>query len=475
MRLQRLFSDLGSMVRIASWQYNRSTAFTACLPRGISGSLSFAEVDEYSSLFATYLTEILGLRKGERVAIQLPNSLAWPVCAFGVLRAGLILTTVNPHVSDKHLHDNLRESGARVLITSDIFLERLERAVSHTAVRTLISANVADFFPMWAKMLVQGDLKLRGWLRKGTASSVHLIDAIEKAFMLGRWIDGAENAAPLTREVAIFQHTNGTVQAPRMAMLTHANLAANVAQIVKSLDSKISLGREVVLSPLPFHNPFAFSSNLLAFWWLGARQVLVPYPRPYGNLRKAFERNHITWLVGASPFFRNIVQESWFLDSPPQRLKAGLAVGMALDSAVADNFSILTGAPLFGGYGLAETGSLVSLNAIESRGANDIHAGFPLVDTEIVSMDVSGRVLAPGTEGEIAIRGPQVMLGYWNAPDETARTMANGWLRTGDWGIVGEDGAVHILGRILKSDRHIVEEKAKDAILKAPSAVHLHV
>jgi long-chain acyl-CoA synthetase len=154
MRLQRLFSDLGSMVRIASWQYNRSTAFTACLPRGISGSLSFAEVDEYSSLFATYLTEILGLRKGERVAIQLPNSLAWPVCAFGVLRAGLILTTVNPHVSDKHLHDNLRESGARVLITSDIFLERLERAVSHTAVRTLISANVADFFPMWAKMLV---------------------------------------------------------------------------------------------------------------------------------------------------------------------------------------------------------------------------------------------------------------------------------------------------------------------------------
>jgi long-chain acyl-CoA synthetase len=470
MRLQRLFSDLGSMVRIASWQYNRGVAFTACLPRGISGSLTFSEVDEYSALFALYLTEVLGLRKGERVALQLPNCLAWPVCAFGVLRAGLILTSLNPHISDKHLHECLRESGARLLITGDIFVERLERAVSHTAVRTVVTANVADFFPVWAKLLVQGDLRMKGWLRKRQGTCVRLVDVLEKAFELGRWFDGAENFSPLTHDVAAFLQTNGTSGRPRVVMLTHSNLAANVAQVVRSLDERVVHGREVVFTPLPFHNSFAFTTNLLAFWWLGAHQILVPYPRPYSNLRKAFERNNITWLVGANPFFRNLVREPWFIESPPRRLKGSLAVGMPLDRDLVDDFSFLTGAPLWGGYGMAEAGALVSMNALDIRGAEELHAGFPLLDTEVVVLDSRGRVLPPGGQGEIAVRGPQVMLGYWNEPDETARALAGGWLRTGDWGMLGEDGAVIVIERMSRRDHvssapsHEVSEPLKESM-----------
>ncbi len=446
MRVQRLFPEIGSLVRLASYQHAEKPAFVTYLPNGGSGSLSFSEVDEYSAAFAAYLTKSIGLRKGDRVAIQLPNCLSYAVCALGVLRSGFVLVNINPILSERHVIEALRDSGARVLVASSFHAEKLERVLGLTAVRSLISASIADFFPIWSRSLIEFAIRLRSKKKPRDNRIICLENALELGLHQTPWTVGIETT-PTPYDVAMFQYTGGTTGTSKAAMLTHANIAVSVSQIVSNLQHRVDSHRDTILTTIPLSNSFSFIMNFLSFFWMGTKNILVPFSRPLTNLRRIMEDQKITWMVGAPNFYRSLLGESWFIKNPPLSLKAALAFGMALQREIAEEFVYITGAPLVEGYGLAEACSVVTLNSLRGESVFPNSVGLPLGNTEMGLVDSKGCSIAVGNIGELVIRGAQIMIGYWNRPDATARALRGGWLYTGDEAQYLEDGSYRLLGR----------------------------
>jgi long-chain acyl-CoA synthetase len=465
MRAERLFPEIASLVRLASYQHAEREAFVTFLPSGAQGQVSFLEVDEYSAAFSAYLLRSLGLRKGDRVAIHLPNCLAYPICALGVLRAGLVLVNVNPLFSERQLVEVLRDSGARVLVAPDFHAQKLERVLGLTAVRALVTASVAEFFPFWSRALVGIGFRFRGSQNPQDKRVIKLRHALEFGMSHENWSHGSE-VTPSPYDVAMFQYTGGTTGVSKAAMLTHSNIAVAVSQIVGSLEHRVESGRDSLLTTIPFSNSFAFVMNFLSFYWMGAKNILVPFSRPLHNLRGVIAEHKVSWMVGAPNFYRSLLGESWFSRRPPLSLKAALSVGMSLQRDIAEDFVYLTGAPLVEGYGLAEACSVVTLNSLRGGSVFTNSVGVPLGHTELNVVDANGKSVGPGIEGELVVRGAQVMVGYWNRPSVTSRVLRDGWLYTGDLAQLLEDGSYRVLGRKTCdhsfSQEHFSSEKSVD-------------
>jgi long-chain acyl-CoA synthetase len=476
------FSHLAELVRISSARHADRTAFTTCMPNGMHGSLSYRQVDRLSDAFAAYLRDVLRVEAGARVALQTPNGLAFPVVAFGVFKAGCVLVNTNPLYTPAEMEHQLRDSGAEVLVIVDLFAGKLEGILEKTALRKVVVAEVTQFFSPVPRAVIRAVMKV--WnrvlppvrvphVRLGQALAQGEAAARAKAGVLAAYVQG-QGADTL----AALQYTGGTTGVSKGAMLTHGNLLANLEQAYAMGRSHIEEGRECVLTALPLYHIFAFQFNLLCFYAAGGRNILVPNPRPVQNLQRAFDNYPITWVSGVNTLFNALLNEEWFTAFPPKHLKAAVAGGAALQHAVAERWRRVTGTAIAEGYGLTEASPVVCFNPIAGTPRAD-SIGIPVPGTEVRLVDDAGQPVAAGAPGELVVRGPQVMQGYWQRPQDSAQSLREGWLHTGDVAVMDADGYYRIVDRkkdmILVSGFNVYPNEIEDVIARMDEVLEVAV
>ncbi|CTQ71790.1 AMP-binding protein [Roseibium alexandrii] len=449
------YRTISDLIRSAADTYKSAPAFTTCMHNGMNGTLTFEQVDEMSDAFAVYLREVAGLAQGDRVALQMPNGLSFPIAAFGVFKAGCVLVNVNPLYTAEEMARQFQDAEPHALVIVDMFADKIPAATKGHPIPNIIVTRVAEFLPSLPRGII-------GLVQKYWDRSVKPIEVphirFPEALAAGREhktrdhveVDAYHQSVE-PDDVACLQYTGGTTGVAKGAMLSHKNLLMNMEQSLEMCPA-VQRGEEVALTALPLYHIFAFTLNLLAFYWIGSRNILIPNPRPLTNLKRAFENYKITWMSGVNTLFNGLCNETWFLDSPPKYLKFSSAGGMALQADVARRWEDVTGRPVLQGYGLTETSPVLSFNPIGKT--RDGSIGIPLPSTLLRCVDDDGNPVPQGERGEIAAKGPQVMSGYWNKPEETAIVMRDGWFLTGDIGVMEPDGYFYIVDR--KKDMIVV-------------------
>ncbi|WP_409331602.1 long-chain-fatty-acid--CoA ligase [Trujillonella humicola] len=442
------FDNLPDMLTSTAREHHAATAFTAVLPNGMNGRISYADTDRAADAFAAYLREELGLSPGDRVAVQLPNCLAYPVVAFGALKAGCVLVNTNPLYTTPELRRQYADAEVAAVVVADLFADRLAPALPDLGHPPVVLAPVTSFFPRYVAGIVR--TVQRVWdrtLPPVRFPATRLGDALRRGVHLlaaggtDRYWRDLGPADP-----AALQYTGGTTGVSKGAVLTHGSLLANCEQMMAVTGDLIRPGRETVLTALPLYHVFAFTVNLLGFHRRGAHNVLVPNPRPLTNLKRALENHPVTWITGVNTLFDGLCREQWFVDHPPPALRAAVAGGMALHGSVAQRWEQVTGVPVVEGYGLTEASPVLTFNPLDDR-ARPGTVGIPVPGTQLRCVDDSGATVPAGEPGELCARGPQVMAGYWRRPEETAAVLRGGELRTGDVAIVDRDGYVRLVDR----------------------------
>ncbi len=470
------YRTIGDLIRSIAETYGNAPAFTACMPNGMNATLSFAQVDEMSDAFAVYLREVAGLNQGDRVALQMPNCLSFPVAAFGILKAGCVLVNVNPLYTAEEMSKQFLDAEPHALVIVDMFADKIPAATRGHPIPNIIVTRVAEFLPSMPRGII--GLVQKYWDRSVAPIEVphiRLPDALEagRAHERDEKIEvDAYHQQVSPDDVACLQYTGGTTGVAKGAMLTHANLILNMEQTME-LITGVEKGEEVALTALPMYHIFAFTVNLLGFYWLGARNILIPNPRPLTNLKRAFENYKITWMSGVNTLFNGLTNEIWFTDSPPKHLKFASAGGMALQASVAEKWQEITGKPVLQGYGLTETSPVLTFEPLGKTREGSI--GVPLPGTEVACLDDAGNPVPQGESGEIAAKGPQVMKGYWNKPEETAQVMKDGWFLTGDIGVMDEDGYFRIVDRkkdmVVVSGFNVYPTEIEDCLASHPGVL----
>lgn len=436
---------LPSLMGEASKKYSGQKAFTQVMPNGMNGTLTYEKVDELSDHFAAYLREELGLVQGDRVAVQMPNCLSYPVVAFGILKAGCVIVNTNPLYTAPEMVHQFRDSGAKALVVIDMFADRLPEVIGKTNIETVVTVKISEFFPAVVGKVIRG--VQRYWSRSLPPVEVsHTLfkDALAKGKAQASGKDYLEGIG--RDSLAALQYTGGTTGVSKGAMLTHGNLVSNTIQMLQMNGKYIQEGKEIVLTALPLYHIFAFTVNLLGFYYVGARNILVPSPRPPSNLKRAFENYKVTWLSGVNTLFNALLNERWFTDRPPKHLVASAAGGMALHESVATKWQEVTGTPIVEGYGLTESSPVISFNPLGGK-VKIGSIGIPVPSTLMRCVDENGKPVKQGEAGELVAKGPQIMKGYWQREDETNSTVVDGWLHTGDIGEMDEDGYFTIVDR----------------------------
>lgn len=466
--------NLAALIHSASETYRQQVAFTTCMPNGMNGQLTFGEVDEMSDAFAVYLRECVRLEAGTRVAVQMPNCLTLPVVAFGILKAGCILVNVNPLYTRREMEHQFNDSEAQALVIVDMFVDKLEAILPKTGIQQVVVTSLAQWFPP----VVRGVLKavLKYWNRVIPSHQVAVED-INDALKKGR--EAKSSASMNVRQywehlsrtdTALLQYTGGTTGVSKGAELTHGNLISNLEQVDTVVEGHIVPGEECILTALPIYHIFAFTVNLLAFYHQGAHNVLVPSPRPIQNCQRAFDNYPITAISGVNTLYNALLNEEWFTVYPPKTMKVAMAGGTALHQSVAERWRAVVGSPISEGYGLTETSPVVCFNPIGQEHVNSI--GIPAPDTDVRIVDEHGSTVAVGDPGEIIVRGPQVMKGYWKRPQDTAESVKEGWFYTGDIGVMSKDGYFSIVDRkkdmILVSGFNVYPNEIEDCIARIP-------
>ena len=438
----RRFRSLNALLERSCALFPDRNAFVS-----MGSCMTYAELERLSRHFAAYLQKTLGLPKGERVAIMLPNLLQYPVALFGALRAGLIVVNVNPLYTAPELEQQLEDCAPRAVVVLENFARTLERAIAGVRVPHVVTTRVGDLLPAPRRWLVNqvvahvkhmvpawripGAVSLRGALRRGAAQSLGEVDV------------GPE-------DVAFLQYTGGTTGQSKGAILTHGNLVANVEQTVAWMGDLLKEGEETVITALPLYHVFALTANLLVFLRLGGSNVLIGDPRNLGQLLADLQRTRFSAITGVNTLFNALLRAPGFagvVAANRHSLKVAFAGGMAVQRAVADRWQRETGIPLLEGYGLTEASPIVCANPTDAK-AYTGKIGVPLPSTEVAIRDESGGELPIGEAGEICVRGPQVMRGYWNAAQDTEKAFwPGGWLRTGDIGRMDERGFVEFIER----------------------------
>jgi long-chain acyl-CoA synthetase len=457
--------NLGQLVHRAAARYGDHRAETLVLPNGMEASLSFKEVDRLSDAFAAYLRQGLRLEPGARVAILLPNSLAYPICAFGALKAGCVVVNTNPLYTPRELELQLTDSGAEVLVVLDHFGDKVASVVPKTRVKTIVVTGIADFFPLLSRTLIQAKLKVSGQIPRLGLPITRLPRALHQGtlYLAKEHLlpHGEARPAPTRETLALLQYTGGTTGTSKGAMLTHGNLLANLEQIAEITKPYLTYGQETVLTVLPMYHVIAFTINLLFGFHSGSHSILVPNPRPLQNLRPAFRKYEVTWMTAVNTLLKALPDEPWFKPEMTRKMLGAFAGGMQTHPAVLQRWEAFTGCLVIEGFGLSEASPLVTYNAAVREGsrlrrtmAQVGGVGLPLPGTDVRIVDDEGRPVDLGAHGEIVVRGPQVMRGYWNQPGESARALREGWLHTGDIGRLDADGYLEVTDR--KKDMIIV-------------------
>lgn len=446
-----LSNHLGSLVDESVKSHGEKSAFSCVLPTGHAQTMSYNELGHYSDAVAAYLREELGLKPGDVVAVQAPNTLAYPVLAFGILKAGLTVTNINPLYTTDETNHQLKDSGAKVWFVIDVFGDRVAEAIAGTQVERVYKLSLLDFFPGAQRVLLGAAMK---YLKKaippftgdlaGTTKSV-IAKGQKHLRVVGS--TAAYREGQSVRDVAIFQYTGGTTGRSKGAALSHYNVVGNISQADKRDDKMDVLDDDAMLLILPLYHVYALAVGALASMRNGIHVVLLPVPRPLVNLRHAFEKFDISILPGINTLYMGLMQENWFTANPPKSLRACYSGAAPLQPATADAWEELTGQQIYEGYGMTECTCVVTsmpLNRPPKRGT----CGTPIPGTELRIVDEEGKDVPLGEAGELWVKGPQVMEGYLNNPEATGNTIVDGWLRTGDVGKMDEEGYLTIVDRI---------------------------
>ena len=439
---------MAAAIRDASAQYAAKPAFTLGLPNGAQGGITFAETDRLSDQLAVYLREVAGFKPGDRVAIQMPNCLAYPIAVFGILKAGLVMVNTNPLYTTAEMVHQFTDSGAVGLVVIDLFAPKVAEVLPKTSIKTVLVVSISDLLPPVKRLLVYAVQK---YVKKMIPPITFAHLPFTRALAAGndRMAAGADSKlyaqALDLNSVAALQYTGGTTGVAKGATLTHGNLVANTIQGLEMWKPFLRFGDEVMLTALPLYHIFAFTANLMIFYLAGGRNILVPSPRPLSNLKTVMLNEPVTWFTGVNTLFAGLMHEQWFKDKTGWSLRGSVAGGMALVPVIGERWEAMTKTPIYQGYGLTETSPVATLNPFNRPKREAI--GVPIPGTDVRLVDNDGNDVAPGQPGELLVKGPQVMKGYWQRPDETARVLRDGWLATGDVAKMDEDGYIHIVDR----------------------------
>jgi len=414
-------------------------------------TLSYADIDHLSQQFAAYLQENLGLERGDRVAIMMPNLLQYPVALFGCLRAGMVVVNVNPLYTARELEHQLVDSGAKALIvyagSAHVYAE-----IKHaTAIEHVLVTEPGDLLPLVKRLLVNFVVRYVRKMIPGYAIG----SAVPFRAILKARISAYRRPEKLTgKDLAILQYTGGTTGLAKGAMLSHSNLLANVTQVNGWFGGRDVPGKEIIITALPLYHVYALTVNCLSYFEKGALNILITDPRDTKGLIKEMSRWPFTALTGVNTLFQSLVRHPDFAALDFSTLKVVSAGGMALQADTAREWQRVTGTQVIEGYGLSETSPVVSSNPLDLPEYNG-SIGMPFPETNVSIRDEKGVEVALGEAGELCVSGPQVMLGYWNKPEATAEVMtADGFLETGDLATMDEQGYLRIVGR--KKDMIIV-------------------
>ena len=472
------YSSLAALADDAARRHAKRKAFTCVVPNGMNGTLTYAQVGTMADDFAAFLRHDCGLQPGTRVAVQLPNGLASPVAVFGTLKAGCVLVNTNPLYTPSEMIHQFNDSGAEVLVISDMFADKLAEVIPKTGIKHVVLAGVSEFFPAIPNAVVRGVQKV--WSRTLppvpalNVPVLRLRTALKRGSKAPRVTDWDQLKAD---DLALLQYTGGTTGVAKAAMLTHGNILANLEQ-VKAMGGGFMHTDSCVLTALPLYHIFAFTANLMTFFAMGARNILVPSPRPVQNIQRALENYPVTWVVGVNTLFNGLMNEEWFAAYPPKSLVGAIAGGTALHVAVGARWEKVTGVRLSEGYGLTESAPVVTFNPIDQP-LRPGSIGVPVPGTDVVLVDEDGKPVATGEPGELLVRGPQVMMGYWRRPDETDKVLQNGWLMTGDVAVMEPDGYFRIVDRkkdmVLVSGFNVYPNEIEDCLAKLDSVLEAAV
>jgi long-chain acyl-CoA synthetase len=428
--------------------------------------MTFRKLEERSRAFAAYLQQGLGLRKGDRVALMMPNLLQYPVALFGILRAGMVVVNVNPLYTPRELEHQLNDSGASAIVIVSNFAHTLEKVVDNTRVKHVILTRLGDQLSTAKGTLVNFVVKYIKRLvpKYNLPHATSFRRALQSGYRM-QYVKPELNGDNL----AFLQYTGGTTGVAKGAMLSHRNMLANLEQVKATYGPLLYEQRELVVTALPLYHIFALTMNCLLFIELGGQNLLITNPRDIPGLVKELAKYPFTAITGVNTLFNALLNNAEFhkLDFSTLHLAAG--GGMPVQHVVAQRWEKLTGHYLLEGYGLTECAPLVSVNPHDI----DYHSGsigLPVPSTDVKLLDDNDQEVATGVPGELCVRGPQVMVGYWNSPDATGEIMKDGWLRTGDIAVMDEEGFLRIVDRkkdmILVSGFNVYPNEIEEIVMQ---------
>ncbi|MBS0212290.1 MAG: long-chain fatty acid--CoA ligase [Proteobacteria bacterium] len=463
------FKSIAAVLESSCQKYRDRPAY-----RNFGTTLSYGDLDRMSSQFAAYLLRDLGLKKGDRVAIMMPNLLQYPIAIFGILRAGLIVVNTNPLYTARELKHQMKDSGAKAIVVVDNFASTLQEVLADTDIKQVVTTGVGDLLRFPKGLIINFVLK---YIKKQIpAYSIPGAIRFDEALRRGR-----RHNLPLinieSEDIAFLQYTGGTTGVSKGAMLTHRNIVSNMQQAGSWIGSNLKPGQEIIITALPLYHVFSLTANALIFMKIGGLNHLITNPRDMPGFVNELRSSGFTCMTGVNTLFNGLLNTPGFDQLDFSKLHLTMGGGMAVQRAVAERWKKVTGCTLIEAYGLTETSPAASVNPLDMKEYNG-SIGMPVPSTDMCLKDDDGRIVAQGEVGELCIKGPQVMKGYWQRPEETAKVIdADGWLRTGDMARMDDQGYFYIVDRkkdmILVSGFNVYPNEIEDVIAQMPGVMEV--
>ena len=460
------YPNIQAVLKESCQRFADKPAFT-----NLGKTLTYGDIYRLSGDFAAWLQNYTDLQPGDRIAVQLPNLLQYPVVVFGAIRAGLVVVNTNPLYTTREMEHQFNDSGAKALVCLANMGHLAEAVVPNTGVKTVIVTEVADFLPPLKRLLVNSVVK---YVKK-MVPAFHIPNALKLNDVLALGSKkAARNANPDAEDMAVLQYTGGTTGVAKGAMLTHRNLIANMLQAQAILASNLDEGSETIVAPLPLYHIYAFTFHCMAMMITGNNNLLITNPRDLPSMIKDLRKHKFTGFVGLNTLFVALCNDVNFRNLDFSPLKMTISGGMALQVSAAERWTQITGAQICEGFGMTETSPVATVNPIQKIQLGTI--GIPVASTLCKIIDEDGNELPIGETGELCVKGPQVMKGYWQREEDTKEVLdAAGWLRTGDIALIQEDGYIRIVDRkkdmILVSGFNVYPNEIEEVLATLPSVL----
>lgn len=460
------YPNIQAVLKESCQRFADKPAFT-----NLGKTLTYGDIYRLSGDFAAWLQNYTDLQPGDRIAVQLPNLLQYPVVVFGAIRAGLVVVNTNPLYTTREMEHQFNDSGAKALVCLANMGHLAEAVVPNTGVKTVIVTEVADFLPPLKRLLVNSVVK---YVKK-MVPAFHIPNALKLNDVLALGSKkAARNANPDAEDMAVLQYTGGTTGVAKGAMLTHRNLIANMLQAQAIMASNLDEGSETIVAPLPLYHIYAFTFHCMAMMITGNNNLLITNPRDLPSMIKDLRKHKFTGFVGLNTLFVALCNDVNFRNLDFSPLKMTISGGMALQVSAAERWTQITGAQICEGFGMTETSPVATVNPIQKIQLGTI--GIPVASTLCKIIDEDGNELPIGETGELCVKGPQVMKGYWQREEDTKEILdAAGWLRTGDIALIQEDGYIRIVDRkkdmILVSGFNVYPNEIEEVLATLPSVL----